>query len=116
MSEVNIVFDGGRAMAVDRLSPPDGFAWMGRITPVSKDRLWIQMRSAYGSKHVETEVDADGEFRIYHSFAEGPYVLYVMNKDGRCIYLAPLDIVNSTPREPLIIKLPPAPPPVMIGK
>lgn len=111
---------GGHALQASR-SLPVNYVWKGRVTPMSTERLWIRIRSAatvrsdYVEAEVEAEVDANGEFRVYGGFFEGPYILYVMSNGGQLLYSTPVKIVKSLPTESLVITLPAeAPPPIII--
>ena len=103
---------------------PAGYLWSGHVTPVPVvgESLWIRIRSAAAVRspsvqaEVEAEIDENGDFRVYDGFWEGPYVLYVMNNEGRLLYTAPLNIVKSLPTEPLLITLPAEPPLAIIVK
>lgn len=110
----NLFFSGDRAGEVSRSVPP-GHVWNGNIRPVSAERLWVQIRSIVKSSQVvETEVDADGKFRIYEGFSEGPYILHVVNGAGRVLFLSTLYISTFAPKEPLIINLSTTPPSVTV--
>ena len=116
----SLVILGDQAFQASK-SLPVGYVWKGRVTPMSTERLWIRIRSAatvrsgYAEAEVEAEVDANGEFRVYGGFFEGPYVLYIMSNEGQLLYSAPLKIVKSLPTEPLLITLPAeVPPPIII--
>lgn len=112
----NLFFSGDRAGEVNRSVPP-GHVWNGSIRPVSAERLWVQIRSVVKSNQVvETEVDADGKFRIYEGFSEGPYILHVVNGAGRVLYLTTLDISVFAPKEPLVINLSTVPPPITVNR
>lgn len=95
-------------------SGPVGYVWKGRITPVPEEPVWIQFRSAIRANSVaaeiESEVDANGEFRAYGPFFQGSYIVYVMNKEGRILYLAPVRSESRSPLDPLEITLPSLPP------
>ncbi|MBY0505908.1 MAG: hypothetical protein K2X03_18470 [Bryobacteraceae bacterium] len=106
---------GDRAGAVSYRFP-DNYVLRGRITPVPDDRLWIQIRSAVGPGLTETEVDETGEFRIYRGFWQGPYVLTVMNTQGKILYSSALEVENMAPSEPLSITVPADPPPALVLK
>lgn len=93
---------------------PEGYVWTGRITPTPREPLWVHLRSAVplgtGVGEIQAEVDGKGEFRVYGLFAEGAYILYVMNKQGRIVYLAPVRSETKLAHEPLEITLPIEPP------
>lgn len=103
-------------------SLPVGYVWKGRVTPVSTERLWVRIRSAaavrsaYENAEIEAEVDANGEFRVYGGFFEGPYLLYVLSEEGQLLYITPLMIAKALPTEPLLITLPAEAPPAIIVK
>ena len=87
-------------------SVPVGHVWNGTISPMSSDRLWIFVRSAVDSSEtVESEVDIDGRFRIYGGLIEGPYVIHIVNQDGKIVHLGALSIEKFAPKEPLAISL-----------
>ena len=92
---------------------PVGYSWRGHIRQASGERLWVYLRSAipsvYGLALLETEVDADGNFRFYSGIFKGPYLLYVMNNEGQLRYVAPLNVAERAPIEPLEITLPAQP-------
>ena len=110
----------GNQLIVGTRRFPAGYVWKGRILPLPEERLWVRIRSAaavrspYIQSEVEAEVDVNGEFRVYDGFFEGPYIIYVMNKEGQLVYSAPMNILKKLPTEPLVITLPAEPPAAIV--
>lgn len=92
---------------------PVGYSWRGHIRQASGERLWVYLRSAipsvYGLALLEAEVDSEGNFRFYSGIYKGPYLLYVMDDEGQVRYIAPLNVAERAPIEPLEIALPAQP-------
>ncbi|MBY0505374.1 MAG: hypothetical protein K2X03_15780 [Bryobacteraceae bacterium] len=90
--------------------PPEFEVWKGRLTQMPEGDLWIYFRSAVRSESApserEAQVDANGEFRVYRAFFKGPYILYVMTRDGRILHSTSIVFENNWPREPLEIAIP----------
>lgn len=89
--------------------PPAGYVWHGKIVMEKYEPLWVQFRSAIPSNldqaKIEAEIDNDGSFRAYGLFFQGPYIFYVMDRQGRIRYLASVRSERSLPQEPLTITI-----------
>jgi len=84
---------------------PSDHVWRGRITGKGKKPVWVHIRSAFGSGHKEASVDENGEFQVYSGFAEGRYLLYVVDVEGEIIYSTVLEVKVFAPQVPFSIDL-----------
>ena len=111
-STIALSADGTQGGTIN-IARPEGYIWRGRITPTPAEPLWVRITSLanpdYVQGRIESEVDVNGEFRVYSSFFKGPYVLAVMNNKGTILYLAPVTVETFLPEERLEIVLPSSP-------
>jgi hypothetical protein len=112
-TDPSVVFVGTLPGASTRMRPL-GYVWEGRVEPILDEPVWVQIRSAFGAKHVEAETDKSGRFRMYRSFLKGPHLIYIISKDGRFLYCAGLQVESTEPTTPLIIDISSRAPPVMV--
>lgn len=108
------VFDSYLTIVTDprlRVEPDrPNFGWGGLILPAPRQHYWVHIQSAIGPHRVEAEADDQGIFRVYQGFFEGPYLLHVMDDDGRVIYATSLKMASRSPRRKILIQLSLPPP------
>ncbi len=114
---VRVLPDGSGAGSLNWSAPP-GYVWRGRINPLPREPLWVQLRSAVRtgyltSAEIESAVDEHGEFRVYGPwFPNAAYVLYLINHEGTIVHVELVKPAGRYPLTSLELTLPASPPTV----
>jgi hypothetical protein len=72
------------------------------------------VRSEYLESEIESEVDENGEFRIYGAVFHGPYTVYISNDQGDIRFSALIEAKATLLSEPLVFSIPAESPPVVV--
>jgi hypothetical protein len=109
--------DGSR-VGMRSISVPVGYVWVGRVLSQTPEKLWIHFRSMVRSEYleseIESEVDENGEFRIYGAVFHGPYTVYISNDQGDIRFSALIEAKATLLSEPLVFSIPAESPPVVV--
>ena len=94
-------------MSLDRAFP-DSFVIRGKLDPMPRqnseiDPIWIRLSPVHGDDQLDVDVDASGDFRIYHPLW-GRYVLLVIQGND-VLHVQPITFERTARYQNFVVKL-----------